>query len=99
MIIIGDPQVLSLDPLWKAFLNYVYLGGGWKGKSIDWDPHEPVDRRGTSAGSARRTEGLSELDALIARTKEEVINVSEDMAGLTLDDVEGNVDKPWREDD
>lgn len=99
LIVIGDPQVLSLDPLWKAFLNYVYLGGGWKGKSMDWDPREHVDRRGTSAGSSRRTAGLTELDALIQRTKEDIINVTEDMAGLALDDVEGNVDKPWREDD
>ncbi len=66
---------------------------------MDWDPRERVDRRGTSAGSSRRTAGLTELDALIQRTKEDIINVTEDMAGLALDDVEGNVDKPWREDD
>lgn len=80
-------------------MNYIYIGGGWKGKNIDWDPYEPVDRRAPTAGSSRKIEGLSELDALIQRTKEEIFDVTEDMAGLALDDVEGNVDKPWREDD
>ncbi|TDL24433.1 P-loop containing nucleoside triphosphate hydrolase protein, partial [Rickenella mellea] len=42
LIVIGNPLSLSLDPLWRAFLNKVYHGGGWTGKHIDWDPNEPV---------------------------------------------------------
>lgn len=42
MIVVGNPMVLSLDPMWKAFLNFVHTGGGWTGKKIDWDPEEPV---------------------------------------------------------
>ncbi|KAJ7931318.1 hypothetical protein B0H13DRAFT_1858158 [Mycena leptocephala] len=29
LIVIGDPDVLSLDPLWRSFLNYIYTNGGW----------------------------------------------------------------------
>ena len=46
LIIVGDPQVLSLDPLWRAFLNYIYLNGGWTGPDITWDPKVEVDEAG-----------------------------------------------------
>ena len=46
LIIVGDPQVLSLDPLWRGFLNYVYLNGGWTGPDITWDPEAAVDEAG-----------------------------------------------------
>ena len=46
LIIVGDPQVLSLDPLWRVFLNYVYLNGGWTGLDITWDPEAEVDEAG-----------------------------------------------------
>jgi helicase MOV-10 len=46
LIIVGDPNVLSLDPLWRSFLNYVYLSGGWKGPDISWDPKERVNEAG-----------------------------------------------------
>jgi helicase MOV-10 len=46
LIIVGDPQVLSLDPLWRGFLNHVYLNGGWTGPDITWDPKAEVDETG-----------------------------------------------------
>ena len=46
LIIVGDPQVLSLDPLWRSFLNYIYLNGGWTGPDITWDPKVEVDEAG-----------------------------------------------------
>ncbi len=46
LIIVGDPNVLSLDPLWRSFLNYVYLNKGWRGPDITWDPNEPVNEAG-----------------------------------------------------
>lgn len=42
LIIVGDPKVLSMNPVWRGFLNYVHLKGSWKGRAIDWDPTEPV---------------------------------------------------------
>ena len=43
VIVVGDPSVLGRDILWRAFLNYVYLGGGWIGDEPDWDPREPIE--------------------------------------------------------
>ncbi|PFH45880.1 hypothetical protein AMATHDRAFT_77900 [Amanita thiersii Skay4041] len=43
LIVIGNPVVLSLDPLWRSFLNYIHNNGGWLGANIAWDPNEPVE--------------------------------------------------------
>ncbi|KAH8926472.1 P-loop containing nucleoside triphosphate hydrolase protein [Atractiella rhizophila] len=41
LVIIGDPNVLSLDPLWKGFLSYIYNNGGWTGRpDPEWDVNE-----------------------------------------------------------
>jgi hypothetical protein len=45
---------------------------------------------------ARRAQGLSELDLLIARTKTEILDQTEDL-GEEL--AEANVERPWREDE
>ncbi|KAF5350993.1 hypothetical protein D9756_008293 [Leucocoprinus leucothites] len=29
LIVIGDPQVLGLDPLWRSFLNYIHTNDGY----------------------------------------------------------------------
>jgi helicase MOV-10 len=42
LIVIGNPAVLSLDPSWCSFMNFVFRGGGWKGKKPDWDTAAPV---------------------------------------------------------
>lgn len=99
LIVIGDPLVLSLDPLWKTFLNYVHLGGGCKGKKFDWDPLETIDRSARLDAERRQT-GLTEMEELIERTRSLVIGQTEDLAGRDDDDeLEGNVDRPWREDE
>ncbi|KAI0093451.1 P-loop containing nucleoside triphosphate hydrolase protein [Irpex rosettiformis] len=98
LIIIGDPTVLSLDPLWRSFINYVSINGGCTGKRIDWGPHEEVDRNGRY-DVLRRTEALTALDELIARTKEEILEQTEDLGGHEADTLEGNVEQPWREDE
>ncbi|THH07554.1 hypothetical protein EW145_g3302 [Phellinidium pouzarii] len=54
LIVVGDPFVLALDPIWKAFINYVHLGGGYKGTQIDWDPSKPVDRKARLDKARRR---------------------------------------------
>ena len=46
LIIVGDPLVLGLDPLWRDYLNTVHAGGGWRGRPIPWDPNEPVNPDG-----------------------------------------------------
>ncbi|KAH9000982.1 AAA domain-containing protein [Lactarius hatsudake] len=42
LIVVGDPEVLGKDELWRTFLNYAYLRGGWRGKMLTWKPKEDV---------------------------------------------------------
>ncbi|KAH9041520.1 P-loop containing nucleoside triphosphate hydrolase protein, partial [Lactarius deliciosus] len=42
LIVVGDPEVLGKDELWRTFLNYAYLRGGWRGKMLTWKPTEEV---------------------------------------------------------
>ncbi|KAL5498587.1 hypothetical protein ACEPAH_1941 [Sanghuangporus vaninii] len=69
LVIVGDPFVLSLDPLWREFINHVDLKGGYTGVDLDWDTSEPVDHS-ARLDEARRTEGLAELEELIRRMSE-----------------------------
>jgi hypothetical protein len=41
-IVIGDPEPLHKDELWRTFLNYIILNGGWTGKETDWNPRDKV---------------------------------------------------------
>ena len=42
LIVVGDPEVLGKDELWRTFLNYACLRGGWTGKMLTWKPKEDV---------------------------------------------------------
>ena len=42
LIVLGDPEVLGKDELWRTFLNYACLRGGWNGKMLTWKPKEDV---------------------------------------------------------
>ena len=42
LIVIGDPEVLGKDELWRTFLNYAYKCGGWRGKTLRWKPEDKV---------------------------------------------------------
>ncbi|KAI1789429.1 P-loop containing nucleoside triphosphate hydrolase protein [Ganoderma leucocontextum] len=42
LIVIGDAAILSLDHLWRGFMNHVYLNGGWRGDPPTWDVNAPV---------------------------------------------------------
>lgn len=97
---IGDPTVLSLDPLWKAFINHVYVHGGYKGKAIDWDPEDEVDRAVRHDDDERRHRSMREREDMMERLKADIMAQSEDLGDHDDNDVdalEGNVDKPWRE--
>ncbi|KAH9059528.1 P-loop containing nucleoside triphosphate hydrolase protein [Lactarius vividus] len=43
LIVVGDPEVLGKDELWRTFLNYACLRKGWTGKALSWKPEEHVD--------------------------------------------------------
>ncbi|KAG6909930.1 hypothetical protein DXG01_014452 [Tephrocybe rancida] len=93
LIVIGDPTVLSLDPLWRSFLNYIHRNNGWTGSPITWDPTAPVNEEG---GYDREIREAAQMD---------MNNFTRQMEALTLAGVEatgenenhGNVDRPWRD--
>ena len=77
LIIVGDPQVLSLDPLWRGFLNYVYVNGGWTGPDITWDdPKAKVDESG---GYYKKASDTAQFD---------MVEFTCHMEAVTLDEVD-----------
>ncbi|GJJ10625.1 hypothetical protein Clacol_004852 [Clathrus columnatus] len=93
LIVVGDPSVLSLDPLWRGFLNYIHLEGGWRGVQPDWDTSAPIDEQ--DYAPTRRQAAERDIDALIERTRTLIFeNTLEEM---DLGDDEGRVDRSWRE--
>lgn len=76
LIVIGNPNILALDPLWRAFLNYVHSRGGWRGTSIGWNLDDSVGPDGYEGEMKRKAEGEAEetmerLKSLIASKNEE----------------------------
>lgn len=96
LIIVGDASVLGLDPLWRSFLSYIHEEGGWKGIPIPWQGADAYN------DAHRRRTAMNDLASLIERTR--TMNLSLGGGGVAgdADDVdvgEGNVDRPWREDE
>lgn len=54
LIIIGDPNVLGLDILWRRFLYFIYHSGGWKGSPFPWDSEANPDDADTMASQVGR---------------------------------------------
>lgn len=92
LLIIGDPSVLSLDPLWRAFLNYIHLNGGWKGDPPTWDTSEPVRETG-GYDKEMRDVGEEDMNDFARRIEASTLQ------GVTgeEDEEEENVDRPWRD--
>ncbi|KAE9391715.1 RNA helicase [Gymnopus androsaceus JB14] len=79
LIVVGNPTVLSLDPLWRGFLNYVHRAGlvnPMGGEKHRYD----AQMRHQAAVEAEDT--LARLKALITRKNEEI----EDDFQFELDD-------------
>ena len=88
LIIVGDPQVLSLDPMWRSFLNYVYNNRGWTGPKPDWDTNAEVNVDG---GYDKVIRERAEVDMNEFTRRMEALTVE----GMDDDDV--GVEQPWRE--
>ncbi|KAK0229484.1 RNA helicase [Armillaria nabsnona] len=84
LVIIGDPTVLSLDPLWRSFLNYIHKHGGWRGLPISWDPDADVDETGGYDRAIREA------------AQEEMNEFTRQMESMTLTGVQ---DEPWNRND
>lgn len=78
LIVIGNPIVLSLDPLWREFLNFIHLRGGWRGRQIDWNPEEPVQSGYNGYAGERRTQADIEAEETIQRLKSLIMQKHED---------------------
>ncbi|KAL4247242.1 DNA2/NAM7 helicase family protein [Abortiporus biennis] len=97
LIIVGDPTVLSLDPLWRSFLNYIYDHGGWTGDpdGPSWDPEEDVtdgyDEKMRDAGWLDLNDFARRMESLTLR---ELGNQNGDGGEEDGDD---GVDRPWRD--
>ncbi|KAJ3568903.1 hypothetical protein NP233_g5406 [Leucocoprinus birnbaumii] len=89
LIVIGDPEVLGLDPLWRSFLNYVYLNKGWKGPEIPWDSTEPVNGDGGYDADIR--------DAARADMNDFTRRLEAFALEGTEEDMDAGIDRPWRE--
>lgn len=96
LIIIGDPNVLSLDPLWRSFLTYIHGNGGWTGQGdIPWDPLAPVREDGGYDRELRDL-ALANMNDFARRVEEFTLG---EVAGDWEDvqEADANADRPWQE--
>ena len=56
LIVVGDPNVLCLDGVWREFLAYVKQNGGWRGKEGGLGPDSGSDAGGNPAQSSAEEE-------------------------------------------
>ncbi|KAF8206083.1 P-loop containing nucleoside triphosphate hydrolase protein [Mycena galopus ATCC 62051] len=77
LIVIGNPDILALDPLWREFLNYVHSRGGWRGKALAWNEDDAIvpGPGGYEAEMKMKAEG--EAEEMMARLKSLIIQRNE----------------------
>lgn len=88
LIVVGDPAILGMDPLWRSWLNWVYQCGGWTGsKGPAWDTKLEVQASGTYE---------LELQDLVLQ---QMRQLTEHMQAVDLGDLEGDLDaRAWEMD-
>ncbi|KAF8621344.1 hypothetical protein AX15_007875 [Amanita polypyramis BW_CC] len=88
LIVVGNPIVLSLDPLWRSFLNYVHVRGGWQGIPMTWNPEESVDLSSYDARYRKQAEAKLEdtLTRLKAIISQDLGQYDIDIPGEDIDD-------------
>jgi hypothetical protein len=67
---VGDPEVLRKDPLWRTFLNYIGLHGGTTGKQPSWRLEDVVKVNGYEI--IPRREGVAYGEEFINKKSEEI---------------------------
>ena len=98
LIIVGDPVVLSLDRMWRDFLDYIHASGGWKGRPRDWDDDASAEAHDFLA--ARRDDARNAMDELAQRLQNIVIDEAADSDSESVrNEDEGGQDRPWAERD
>ncbi len=92
LIVVGDPTILSLDPLWRNFLNYIHASGGWTNLPKDWPDDEAINDEDFL--QRRRADANRAVDELATRMKEMVTTRLADI--VHEDGDEAAEDRPWR---
>ncbi|KAH8829468.1 P-loop containing nucleoside triphosphate hydrolase protein [Flagelloscypha sp. PMI_526] len=78
LIVVGNPDILSLDPIWRAFLQYIYSRGGWKGKKFMWDPAlDGSEDQEDSYESQLRTVMTAEAEDTMKRLRAMILQTSD----------------------
>ena len=94
LIIVGDPSVISLDPLWRKFLNRIYNNRAWRGDPPTWDTTVEVKMSGGYDSE------------VVEETIQDMNEFTNKVTKLTLGDllpqsdevvVAVNDDRPWQE--
>lgn len=97
LLVVGNPEVLSLDPMWRSFLNYVRSNNGCTGAEISWDYDQEVDVAGDYAGGYINAR-IDDMNALMIRLQERALAGASAGGGEVDDDDDGgNVDRPWKD--
>ncbi|KAI0691004.1 P-loop containing nucleoside triphosphate hydrolase protein [Cerioporus squamosus] len=91
LIVVGDASILSVDPIWRGFMNYVFLNGGWRGDAPTWDVHAPVRTDGDYAEELQDALA-ADMNAFMTRLTGGEVG-GEDLEG------DANVDRPFQEAD
>ncbi|KAG8924963.1 hypothetical protein FRC01_010849 [Tulasnella sp. 417] len=99
LIVIGDPDVLGLDPLWRKFLNHTHAHGGWRGIRIPWHPTKDVFTEGTEGENLPydaqiRAKSEQHLRDLVARASATGFGVVDED-----DELEADADQHWHHDE
>ena len=68
---------MALDPLWRAFLNYIHTRGGWRGKGITWNPEDPVISGPTAYDQEMKKRAEGEAEEMMARLKSLIVHKNE----------------------
>lgn len=93
LIVVGNPHVLGLDPLWRSFLNYIHANNGWTGSmDIPWNPDDSDDDDQPYDVRARRQAEV-DMNDFTRRMEELALGNAEDGAN----EEDANVDRPWRD--
>jgi helicase MOV-10 len=86
LIVVGNANLLSLDPLWRTFLNYVHTNGGWRGKRPSWDTKNDVDQDSESYSLSARQDGIGKTEEMLIRLKALIKSRNAVLDGISLED-------------
>lgn len=102
LIVVGDPNILGLDPTWRQFLQYVHVNGGWRGRPANFDAYASEEEY----ASASRNEADREAQEMIERIRSMIVDKQvadgwevPEPDGSDVDDGEAYMDRPHVEGD